>query len=55
MTIRWRTTDPHAGRVRYVIRKEHEMEIEGSPVWHFDPDVRDLTVNISMIRLVPRE
>lgn len=34
---------------------EYEVEIEVSPVWRVQPDVRDLTVNISMIRLVPRE
>jgi SAM-dependent methyltransferase/uncharacterized protein YbaR (Trm112 family) len=34
---------------------EYETEIELSPVWRVQPDVRDLSVNISMIRLVPRE
>jgi hypothetical protein len=34
---------------------EYETEIEVSPVWRVQPDVRDLSVNISMIRLVPRE
>jgi SAM-dependent methyltransferase len=34
---------------------EYEAEIEVSPVWRVQPDERDLSVNISMIRLVPRE
>ena len=34
---------------------EYQVELEVSPVWHIHPDVRDLTVNISMIRLVPAE
>ena len=34
---------------------KYEVGIEVAPVWHFPPDARDLTVNISMIRLVPRE
>ena len=34
---------------------EYRVELEVSPVWHIHPDVRDLTVNISMIRLVPAE
>lgn len=34
---------------------EYDIVIQASPVWQAPPDDRDFTVNLSMIRLVPRE
>jgi hypothetical protein len=32
---------------------DYQVEIAASPVWSAPPDARALTVNLSMIRLVP--
>ena len=34
---------------------EYRVDLEASPVWHAPGDQRALTVNVSMLRLVPRE
>jgi SAM-dependent methyltransferase len=35
--------------------QEYLVEISASPVWTHPPDDREFTVNISMVRLIPRE